>query len=61
MTELKNSSVNMIMTSPPYYSQRNYGNDLQIGLEQTVDGFLDNLMKVFDECKRVLKMMVHYM
>ena len=55
MTELKNSSVNMIMTSPPYFSQRNYGNDLQIGLEQTVDGFLDNLMKVFDECKRVLK------
>lgn len=55
MTELKNSSVNMIMTSPPYYSQRNYGNDLQIGLEQTVDGFLDNLMKVFDECKRVLR------
>lgn len=55
MTELKDKSVNMVMTSPPYYSQRNYGNDLQIGLEQTIDDFLDNLMSVFDECKRVLR------
>ena len=55
MEELSDSSVNMIMTSPPYYSQRNYGNDLQIGLEQSIDTYLDNLMKVFDESKRVLR------
>ena len=36
MNELQDSSVNMIMTSPPYFSQRNYGNDLQIGLEQSL-------------------------
>ena len=55
MEELSDSSVNMIMTSPPYFSQRNYGNVLQIGLEQSVDTYLDNLMKVFDESKRVLR------
>ena len=55
MKELKDNSVNMIMTSPPYFSQRNYGNDLQIGLETNVEDFISNLMNVFDECKRVLR------
>ena len=55
MDELNDSSVNMIMTSPPYFSQRNYGNDLQIGLEKSIDKYIDNLMVVFDECQRVLR------
>ena len=55
MCELNDMSVNMIMTSPPYFSQRNYGNDLQIGLENTIDTYLDNLTEVFNECKRVLR------
>ena len=55
MNELDDCSVNMIMTSPPYFSQRNYGNDRQIGLENSIDVYVDNLMKVFNECKRVLR------
>jgi len=54
MDELKDKSVNMIMTSPPYYSLRNYGRDEQIGLEKSIDEYLKNLMTIFNECKRVL-------
>ena len=54
MDELDDQSVDMIMTSPPYFRQRNYGVDNQIGLEKDLDDYLDNLMEVFDECYRVL-------
>ena len=54
MDELDDQSVDMIMTSPPYFRQRNYGVDNQIGLETDLDDYLDNLMEVFDECYRVL-------
>ncbi len=54
MSELKDGSIDTIMTSPPYYSLRNYGNDKQIGLEDSVDKYINNLMKIFDECYRVL-------
>ena len=36
MNELKNESVNLVITSPPYYSKRNYGIPDQIGLESTI-------------------------
>jgi DNA modification methylase len=54
MDELEDQSVQMIMTSPPYFRQRNYGVENQIGLEKDLDDYLDNLMEVFDECYRVL-------
>lgn len=44
-----------IVTSPPYYGLRDYGVTNQIGQENTVDQYLDNLVKVFSECKRTLK------
>jgi DNA modification methylase len=54
MSDLENESIDMILTSPPYYLKRNYGNKNQIGLENTVDKYIVNLMKVFNECYRVL-------
>ena len=54
MTELDDHSVDMILTSPPYFSLRNYGLKDQIGLESTIDKYIKNLMKVFKECYRVL-------
>ena len=45
----------MCITSPPYYGLRNYGGqDNQIGLEQTPEEFIDELVKVFKEVKNVL-------
>lgn len=48
-------SVDCIVTSPPYYGLRDYGVGGQIGQEKTPQQYIENLMKIFDECKRVLK------
>jgi site-specific DNA-methyltransferase (cytosine-N4-specific) len=47
--------VDSIVTSPPYYGQRDYGEDGQIGLEQHPREFIDNLVEVFDVCRLLLK------
>jgi site-specific DNA-methyltransferase (adenine-specific) len=41
--------------SAPYYNLRDYKNSSQIGAENTVNDFVENLCKVFDEVKRILK------
>tara|TARA_S200002703_G_scaffold156407_1_gene161987 strand:- start:594 stop:1442 length:849 start_codon:yes stop_codon:yes gene_type:complete len=54
--ELPDKSVQMCVTSPPYYDLRNYEeNNKQIGLEQTTDDYIQELIKVFAEVNRVLK------
>lgn len=58
ITNLKNipdTSVDMCVTSPPYYNLRDYNNSGQIGAENTVRDFVDNLVEVFDEIHRILK------
>ena len=56
-----NESINCIVTSPPYFNLRSYlDNDdknkyLEIGLEKTYQEFIENLINVFKEVKRVLK------
>lgn len=52
---LPNESINMCVTSPPYYGLRDYGEDGQIGVEQTPQEYIDRLVSVFDEVWRVLK------
>ena len=47
-------SVNCAVTSPPYYWQRDYGVEGQIGHEPTIAGYVEALVKAFDEVKRVL-------
>lgn len=42
------------ITSPPYYGLRNYGHDGQIGLEKSVDDYVNALVEVFAEVHRVL-------
>ena len=45
----------MCVTSPPYYGLRDYGGEeSQIGLEQTPEEFIDELVKVFREVRNVL-------
>ena len=48
-------SVNMCVTSPPYYGLRDYGIEAQIGNEQTPYEYIQKLLLVFNEVKRVLK------
>jgi len=48
-------TINCVVTSPPYYWLRDYGVDGQIGMEETVDGYVKNICDIMDEIKRVLK------
>jgi DNA modification methylase len=48
-------SVNCCITSPPYYGLRDYGVDGQIGLEETPEEYVQKLVAVFHEVRRVLK------
>jgi site-specific DNA-methyltransferase (adenine-specific) len=56
MYELEDKSVASIVTSPPYFAMRDYGNgESELGLESNRNDYLDNLINIFNECKRVLK------
>ncbi len=55
LKKLKDESVNTCVTSPPYWGLRDYGNNNQLGLEDTPEEFVNNLVKVFREVKRVLR------
>jgi len=48
-------SVNTVVTSPPYYGLRDYGVDGQIGLEQTPEAYVAELVEVFRGVRRVLR------
>ena len=52
---LPGKSVHCCVTSPPYYGLRDYGVDGQIGLEQTPEEYVSELVGVFREVKRVLR------
>ena len=51
---LPSDSVDLVLTSPPYFQQREYGGN-GLGNEDTVDAFIKNLLPVFRECVRVIK------
>lgn len=55
LRELPSESVDCCVTSPPYYQLRDYGCEGQIGLEETVEEYIDKLVAVFREVRRVLK------
>lgn len=48
-------SIDMVITSPPYWNLRDYGIAEQLGREDTLEEYLEKLCKIFDEVKRVLK------
>lgn len=55
LRELPDASVQCCVTSPPYYALRDYGHADQIGKEDTLDEYIDKLVAVFREVRRVLK------
>jgi site-specific DNA-methyltransferase (adenine-specific) len=55
LAELSSGSIDTIITSPPYFSLRNYGHPKQLGLERNVDDWVSNLVAVCAELARVLK------
>jgi DNA modification methylase len=55
MQELENESVQLIITSPPYWHIKDYGVKGQIGYGQSLHEYLKELYRVFSECYRVLE------
>jgi len=55
LQRLPSNSIQCVVTSPPYWGLRDYGIPEQIGLEPTISQFLNHLVTVFGEVKRVLK------
>jgi DNA modification methylase len=55
LRKLDDNSIDCCVTSPPYWGLRDYGNDEQIGREPTPEAFIESLVAVFSEVKRVLK------
>lgn len=50
---IPDASVNLVITSPPYFQQRDYGGG--IGNEASLEDYLENLLAIFGECIRVTK------
>ena len=54
MDDVKDGSVDFVMTSPPYWNLKNYGSENEIGKEPYKE-YLDRMQLVWDECYRVSK------
>ena len=48
-------SINCVITSPPYWGLRDYGVTGQLGLEKTPEEYVEKMVEIFQEVKRVLK------
>mgnify|MGYP001238718886 CR=1 FL=1 len=55
LKQIPDESVNCCITSPPYWALRDYEVEGQLGLEPTFDEYLNNLIIIFDEVRRVLR------
>lgn len=54
MIDLKDNSMHLAVTSPPYWQLKDYGTDNQIGFHDSYEGYINNLNLVWKECYRVL-------
>lgn len=54
MSELKDESVELVITSPPYWQLKDYGSNDQIGFNNSYEEYINNLNLVWNECYRVL-------
>jgi len=54
MKEVTDESVHLIVTSPPYWQLKDYGNENQIGFNDSYEEYVNNLNLVWNECHRVL-------
>jgi site-specific DNA-methyltransferase (adenine-specific) len=52
--EIPDASINTCLTSPPYWSVRDYEASEQIGLEDSVEEYVEQIIRVFREVKRTL-------
>lgn len=54
MSSIPDTSVHLVITSPPYWQLKDYGSENQIGFHETYEQYINNLSLVWNECYRVL-------
>ena len=54
LNKIKDKSVQLIITSPPYWQLKDYGTEDQIGFNDSYEEYINNLNLVWKECNRVL-------
>lgn len=54
LNQIEDKSVQLIITSPPYWQLKDYGTDDQIGFNDSYEDYINNLNLVWKECDRVL-------
>lgn len=54
MSQIPDKSVQLIITSPPYWQLKDYGAEDQIGFNDSYEEYINNLNLVWKECNRVL-------
>ena len=55
MKDVEDESVHLVVTSPPYWSIKDYGNARQIGYHDKLQSYIKKLSSVWSECIRALK------
>jgi len=55
MTKIEDSSVQLVITSPPYWQLKDYGSENQIGFNDSYENYINNLNLVWKECYRALE------
>ena len=55
LKKMDDCSVQSVITSPPYWGLRDYGEDGQVGLEGTPKEYVDKMVEIFREVRRVLR------
>ena len=54
MREVRDASIQLVVTSPPYWQLKDYGTVQQIGYHDSYEEYINNLSLVWKECYRVL-------
>jgi DNA modification methylase len=54
MAEVKDETIHLIITSPPYWQLKDYGSEAQIGYNDSYEGYINNLNLVWKEAFRIL-------
>ena len=55
LSRISDNYIDCCVTSPPYYGLRDYGAEGQLGLEETLDEYISNIVEVFREVRRTLR------
>jgi site-specific DNA-methyltransferase (adenine-specific) len=55
LQKMPSNCIQTVITSPPYWGLRDYGVDGQLGNEKTIDEYVEKMVLIFREVRRVLK------